>query len=228
MFGEALKSAMKQAGMTQQELADKVGKSRSTLACWVTEERTPSPNDIIAMANILGVDANYLLMGGHMNQEIPVMKAPMIDPKTLNSNTIRVPKIYGLAGCGASGLLDHLEMSNESMFLDMDMLPMGVNKKRIASIRIVGDSMAPYLDENDWAIIQLRNGSDVIPVNGVYLITHGQNVHIKRCAFQADGSCLLISDNQIYPVEKALEGEWDIVGKVVAIVKIGSPMLMRK
>ncbi len=228
MFGEALKSAMKNAGMTQQELADKINRSQSTVAGWVVETRTPPPSDIVAMANILGVDANYLLMGGYKKQDIPMLKAPMIDPKSLNSNTIRVPKIYGLAGCGASGLLEHLKMSNESMDVDIDMLPSGINKKRVASIRIVGDSMQPYLDENDWAIIQLRNGSEVIPVNGVYLITHGQNVHIKRCAFQSDGSCLLISDNQLYPVERALEGEWDIVGKVVAIVKIGTSMLMRK
>jgi len=223
MFGEALKSAMKNAGIKQYELAKRIGKAQSTLACWVAETRTPTPNDIIAMANILGVDANYLLMGGHVNQEIPVIRA-----SETNKNTIRVPKIYGLAGCGASGLLEHLKMSNESMDVDIDMLPTGINKKRVASIRIVGDSMQPYLDENDWAIIQLRNGSEVIPVNGVYLITHGQNVHIKRCAFQSDGSCLLISDNQLYPVERALEGEWDIVGKVVAIVKIGTSMLMRK
>ncbi|NCD11022.1 MAG: helix-turn-helix domain-containing protein [Epsilonproteobacteria bacterium] len=228
MFGQRLKTAMKDAGMTQQDLANKLGKSQSAIAGWAVNTRTPSPSDIVAMANILGVDANYLLMGGAKDESMPVMKAPMMNPKALDSNTIRVPKILGLAGCGASGLLEHLKMSSDSMDIDVDMLPMGVNKKKIASIRIVGDSMSPYLDENDWAIIQLRNGGDVIPVNGVYLITHGQNVHIKRCAFQADGSCLLISDNQIYPVEKALEGEWDIVGKVVALVKIGSPMLMRK
>lgn len=228
MFGQRLKTAMKEAKLTQDKFSKLVGKSQSTVAHWILGSRVPSSADIALMATVLNVDANYLLMGGHKNQDIPIMKAPMIDPKVLDSNTIRVPKILGLAGCGASGLLDHLKMSNDSMNLDVDMLPMGVNKKRIASIRIVGDSMSPYLDENDWAIIQLRNGGDVIPVNGVYLITHGQNVHIKRCAFQADGSCLLISDNQIYPVEKALEGEWDIVGKVIALVKIGSPMLMRK
>lgn len=228
MFGEALKSAMKNADLTQDKFSKLVGKSQSTVAHWILGSRIPSSADIAKMANVLGVDANYLLMGGAKDESVPTLKVPMIDPKSLNSNTIKVPKIYGLAGCGASGLLEHLKMSNESMDVDIDMLPSGINKKRVASIRIVGDSMQPYLDENDWAIIQLRNGSEVIPVNGVYLITHGQNVHIKRCAFQSDGSCLLISDNQLYPVERALEGEWDIVGKVVAIVKIGTSMLMRK
>lgn len=221
MFGQRLKEAIKKAGMTQHQFSKLVGKSQSAVACWIGGRRTPSSSEISNIANALGVDANYLLGGDtSCTIKVPLMK---IEP-----NTIRVPKILGLAGCGASGLLKHLEMSNESMFLDLAILPMGVNKKKIASIRIVGDSMSPYLDENDWAIIQLRNGGEVIPVNGVYLITHGQNVHIKRCAFQADGSCLLISDNQLYPVEKALAGEWDIVGKVVAIVKISSPMLVRK
>ena len=228
MFGQRLKMAMKDVGLTQDKFSKFVGKSQSTVAHWILGSRIPSSADIALMATVLNVDANYLLMGGAKDESMPVMKAPMMNPKALDSNTIRVPKILGLAGCGASGLLEHLKMSSDSMDIDVDMLPMGVNKKKIASIRIVGDSMSPYLEENDWAIIQLRNGGEVIPVNGVYLITHGQNVHIKRCAFQADGSCLLISDNQLYPVEKALAGEWDIVGKVVAIVKISSPMLVRK
>lgn len=138
-------------------------------------------------------------------------------------NTINIPIIESVAGCGASGMLDQLHFSDNSLLIDRTILPDNVNSKDLAIIRIVGDSMEPYLEENDWAVIQLRNSYDVYYVNGIYLVAHGESVQIKRCAFQPDGSCLLISDNQLYPTEKAHAGDWDVVGKIIARIKIGSP-----
>jgi len=148
--------------------------------------------------------------------------------ETFNDKSVNIPIIEALAGCGSAGMLEQLRMSDDKMSIDERLLPSDIVTDKLSMIRIVGDSMMPYLNENDWAIIQMRNGYEVAPVNGVYLITHGENVHIKRCAFQADGSCMLISDNQLYPLETAYAGDWDIVGKVVARLKFGSPMLIKE
>ncbi len=140
-------------------------------------------------------------------------------------NTVNLPIIEALAGCGASGMLDQLKLTEDKMSVDRRIFPPSMPTDNLALIRVVGDSMEPYLEENDWAVIQLKKDLNIVYVNAVYLIAHGDSVQIKRCAFQADGSCALLSDNKNYPPETALAGDWEVVGKVVARIKIGSPML---
>ncbi|MDR2342138.1 MAG: hypothetical protein LBD84_03730 [Campylobacteraceae bacterium] len=66
--------------------------------------------------------------------------------------------------------------STHSSKIDEKVFPSNIEAKDITAIRIVGDSMFPCLDENDWAFIQLRNRHNVVLADGVYLVIHGQNV----------------------------------------------------
>ena len=189
-----------------------ITKSEDAIKKWRQGNSVPKVNELTTISKALDVKISTLFQ-----EETPI-----------NEKSISLPIIEALAGCGSAGMLEQLRMSEDKMSIDERLLPSDIVTDKLSMIRIVGDSMMPYLDENDWAIIQMRNGYDVAPVNGVYLITHGENVHIKRCAFQADGSCMLISDNQLYPLETAYAGDWDIVGKVVARLKFGSPMLIKE
>lgn len=195
--------ALKRMGIT---------KSEDAIKKWRQGNSVPKVSELSIISKALDVKISTLFQ-----EEIPI-----------NEKSISIPIIEALAGCGSAGLLEQLQISDDKMSIDKRLLPRDIITDKLSMIRIVGDSMMPYLDENDWAIIQMRNGYEVTHVNGVYLITHGENVHIKRCAFQADGSCLLISDNPLYPVETAYAGDWDIVGKVVARLKFGSPMLIKE
>ena len=173
-------------------------------------------------AKYFGIDESILIKA---DCRLAVANKIIKDPT--NENTIDIPIIEGLAGCGASGMLEQLYKTDKKMVFDKRIFPQDIISKDMAMIRIVGDSMHPFLEENDWAMIQLRNGYDIVYADSVYLVAHGENVQIKRCHFMADGSCILISDNQLYPPEKAYAGEWDIVGKVVARVKMGSLMQLK-
>ena len=48
-------------GMTQQDLADKMGTTRNQISRWETGARVPDLNDIILLCLILGVTPNELL-----------------------------------------------------------------------------------------------------------------------------------------------------------------------
>ena len=60
-FGTKLKSLRKQAGMTQQELATKLGITKSVVSYYELSERTPSPEVLKDLAIIFHVSADYLL-----------------------------------------------------------------------------------------------------------------------------------------------------------------------
>lgn len=61
MFGEKILEQRKRKGITQQELADALNISRSTLAGYEAENKKPSYKVLVRMAEYFGVTTDYLL-----------------------------------------------------------------------------------------------------------------------------------------------------------------------
>ena len=60
-FGTKLKELRKQSGMTQQQLAEKLGITKSVVSYYELSERTPSPEVLRDLALIFRVSTDYLL-----------------------------------------------------------------------------------------------------------------------------------------------------------------------
>lgn len=60
-FGETLKTLRTNAGMTQTELAKRLGITKSVVSYYELQERTPSPDVLIRLAEIFHVTSDYLL-----------------------------------------------------------------------------------------------------------------------------------------------------------------------
>lgn len=60
---ERIKLMRKQRGMSQEELADRVGVSRQAVSKWESGLNIPDPDKIILLSSVLGVTTDYLLLG---------------------------------------------------------------------------------------------------------------------------------------------------------------------
>lgn len=60
-FGERLKRLRLQEKLTQQQLADRLGITKSVVSYYELQERSPSPEIIIKLASVFHVSADYLL-----------------------------------------------------------------------------------------------------------------------------------------------------------------------
>ena len=60
-FGNRLKELRIQAGMTQQQLATKLGITKSVISFYELRERTPSPEILVELAAEFKVSSDYLL-----------------------------------------------------------------------------------------------------------------------------------------------------------------------
>ena len=60
-FGEKLKEARKEAGLSQEQLAEKITVSRSAIAKWETDKGMPDVNNLKVISQLLGVSVDYLL-----------------------------------------------------------------------------------------------------------------------------------------------------------------------
>ena len=81
-FGKKLKELRKQSGMTQKQLADKLGITKSVVSYYELSERTPSPDVLKNLALIFHVSTDYLL-GVERNKTIDVSDLSDDDAKLL-------------------------------------------------------------------------------------------------------------------------------------------------
>ena len=60
-FGETLKKLRLQENLTQQQLADRLGVTKSVVSYYELSERYPSPEVLIKLASVFHVSTDYLL-----------------------------------------------------------------------------------------------------------------------------------------------------------------------
>ena len=60
-FGEKLRDARKNAGLSQEQIAERLSVSRSAIAKWETDKGMPDITNLKAMSQLLGVSIDYLL-----------------------------------------------------------------------------------------------------------------------------------------------------------------------
>lgn len=63
-LGEKIKEARKQSGLSQEQLSEKLGISRSAVAKWETDKGIPDVENLKALSKLLGVSIDYLLDNG--------------------------------------------------------------------------------------------------------------------------------------------------------------------
>lgn len=63
-LGEKIKEARKQSGLSQEQLSEKLGISRSAVAKWETDKGIPDIENLKALSKLLDVSIDYLLDNG--------------------------------------------------------------------------------------------------------------------------------------------------------------------
>lgn len=79
-FGDKLRVLRTEAGMTQTDLAKRLNITKSVVSYYELQERTPSPDVLIKLADIFHVSTDYLLGINHKK---------MIDVSDLSDEDVR-------------------------------------------------------------------------------------------------------------------------------------------
>ena len=93
-FAERLKEARKAANLSQQALADKIGRTKSTISRWESGERNPKMFEMVELENILGIQARDLMFG---EQEITDTILPKISQVSSELTKPRQEKVLNFA-----------------------------------------------------------------------------------------------------------------------------------
>lgn len=81
-----------------------------------------------------------------------------------------------------------------------------------------GDSMEPTIRSGEVILID-RSQDTLRSADGIWAVTVGDIVQVKRLRPRANGSVEILSDNPAVPPDLAVDGELHVIGRVVAVVR---------
>lgn len=238
-FNDRLKEARNNAGLTQEQLAKKLGLAKSTITGY--EKGTSEPNMITVknLMDILKVDANYLwqdemtgstsliVSSDEWNHIKKLRTLDMYGKKAVNSvlnieyercnyeseiadePMAYIPRVYYSQGASAG----YGEYLIDGMDASEIMLPdTPANRKSDYVINVDGDSMEPTFSDGDKLLVQHTDCVDIGEI-GIFIID-GQS-YVKEY-----GEDRLISHNKNYPdIIPSEYSDFRCVGKVIGVMK---------
>ena len=90
-FGTRLKELRIQAGLTQKQLGELIGVTKSVVSFYELRERTPSPEVLIKLAAVFHVSSDYLL-GIEKGKSLDISGLDIEDEKAVRSIVERLRK----------------------------------------------------------------------------------------------------------------------------------------
>ncbi|MEO3357281.1 helix-turn-helix domain-containing protein [Acinetobacter haemolyticus] len=237
-LGIRLKQLRKEQKLTQQQLADKVGVSKTSVIYWEKDENIPKHESLMLLSNALDCTPEWLLTGGDKSTpSTPSKDEAYFSPVKFtssyeNKNTISIPVHKNVkASCG-DGVANYLEEITGYVEIDPNFLKMlGIQAKpeKLRVIYSIDYSMWPTVSPDSPLFVDITPVDTSLIVNGdVYVFLHNNFLRMKRIfiSYGDEKSVRLQSDNpdkNKYPDEiitKEQLNELSFVGRLEsALVK---------
>ncbi|MDM1019673.1 helix-turn-helix domain-containing protein [Acinetobacter sp. VNK23] len=238
-LGIRLKQLRKNLKLTQQQLADKVGVSKTSIIYWEKDENVPKHESLMALSNALETTPDWLLSGkseaslGLTPSKDEVYISPIRFKSSYeNKNTVRIPIHKDVrASCG-DGAVNFLEEITGYAEIDPDLLKMLGVKTKPEKLRIIYStdySMWPTVAPDSPLFVDTTPVDTTAMISGdVYIFLHSNFLRMKRVfvSYGDEKTVRLQSDNpdkKKYPDEvitKEQLNELSFVGRLEsALVK---------
>lgn len=195
---ERLKILRKREGMTQAEVALKLGVDRSTYAKYESGQSEPNFEMLQKLASLYGASVDFLIGGTSM-------------PSSTGGTWIPV------LGDVAAGIpIEAVENIVDYEEIDSSMASTG----EFFGLRIKGSSMEPRIRDGDVVIV--RRQEDAETSDTAVILVNGDSATVKRIKKDPDGSLWLLPNNPAYDPQHYSPAEIAtlpvrIIGKVVEL-----------
>lgn len=195
---EQLKILRKREGMTQAEVALKLGVDRSTYAKYESGQSEPNFEMLQKLASLYGASVDFLIGGTSM-------------PSSTGGTWIPV------LGDVAAGIpIEAVENIVDYEEIDSSMASTG----EFFGLRIKGSSMEPRIRDGDVVIV--RRQEDAETSDTAVILVNGDSATVKRIKKDPDGSLWLLPNNPAYDPQHYSPAEIAtlpvrIIGKVVEL-----------
>lgn len=213
-----IKQLREELGYTQQELADKLKKAKSTIAMYENETRKPSLKVLKQLSNIFDCSVDYILgisekREKNNDSELVINKDHIYEAllKIANRDNKRLLPVLGTVKAG----YNYLAEENVIDYIDPSMNI--TDPENYFGLVVKGDSMAPLFDEGDYLIVHKLDGEFSTNDIGIVLI-NGDEATVKKVV-KTDTGIELHAFNPYYPPKKFTYEEMEkLPVKVIGVV----------
>lgn len=219
-------------GMTEQQLADRVGVTRAAVQQWEREGGTaPRRTKQADVAAALGISLSELL-GAETGAMLPTpahkpSNVANTEPSSLvpaptpapGDAIVRVPVLANAGSMGTGNDLLHDDVLVGQIDLSEQWLLRRIKPTSPQALRFIhayGDSMSPTFEDGDVLLVD-TGMRDPKAIDGVYVMAANGRLYVKRVRQRLDGSVEISSDNANVKTVDVLNGgsAIDVLGRVV-------------
>jgi transcriptional regulator with XRE-family HTH domain len=229
-LAQMLEKLLKDKGLKQKVLAERLGIKPSSVNQWVKGTSRPDPSRLAQIAQELGVTVDDLLGGS-----LPVVEHGRGEFSTGNVGSVKVniPELYTLIpflSAKAQTQLPTMQFENCNPIIE-ETFPVLIStfssSDRQLAIEIVGDSMEPEIKNGAIVLAERINANDIkYESGGVYAVMYANRFVIKRIKTNDINSLktlTLWSDNERYGhitiAAEDISCMWKVLMKVSEVVR---------
>lgn len=234
-FGQRLKEARTEAGITQPQLAKLVGIAQPTISN-IESGRNQGSGEVTALARALGVFPDWLAegrgpkrKGGGEPDGLPPGLIPIAvwehEGELPPGDFIKVPRldVRLSAGHGREVVEIDLLKDRPQVFRAEWVRGMRVKPSRLASMYADGDSMEPRICDRDSLLVD--TSQNTVADGKVYALMYAGETRVKRLYKRVDGGIVIVSDNERnYPKLEVPADQMEhvrIIGRVIHVQGTG-------
>lgn len=218
-LGTRLKNLRKAKKLTQQQLADAIGVSKTSVIYWEKDENVPKHESVVALERILNTTSAHLLYGATQIEDWD--SDTPLEPDEVE---ITFYKDFKLS-CGSGALNEAL--INEKRRLRISRITLdrrGIYRDRVFATTAKDNSMSPEIKDGDTVYVdQSRN---YIKDGKVFAIEHGELFRCKRLYNMPNGGVRIVSDNkeeypeEILTAEQIEQQRFSVIGWIFKIDRL--------
>lgn len=234
-FAARLRAALARSGMTQADLARKVGISAATVSLWLSADADPSKiraTNLQAVALTLDTTPEWLLTGaaGSVMESGSAYGTDAMgrivswsNPADLPAGRyVVLPRLAAFLSAGNGSTMEGEPEThpNGQAFRSDFIAKVGWHVDTHYTFRVRGDSMAPGIPDGSAVVIDVRQKD--VQSGAIYAVRMGADVLLKRLLLLPNGLVRVASDNTS-PAYAAIDVQPDdlkIIGRAVHLATL--------
>lgn len=185
-FSSNLKFLRESKNLSQSKLAELIGVNQTTIARWEDDNRVPTIDNAIDVADALGIPLPDLL-----GKDLKFDNGEIVD---ISSNMIKIP-VYGTIKAG-------IPIESQTDITEYVEIPKEWTKggKSFYGIKISGDSMYPKYDEGDIVIFEYIQDFETANGKDCAIMINGSESTFKKVLLNEQGIVLQPYNLGVYDV----------------------------
>lgn len=200
------------------KFSDVTGVAKDMIYSYLNGSSTPGGAKLLEIANATGVSMDWLAgrPGAareygerHMLESVSACVAEV-------SGLLPVPLYEIAAATGGEAQLVERADAEKWLWISSSWADR-YGQSNLAFIKTLGDSMMPTIEPGN---LVLFNQAEKSRGEGVRVVRLDEGLVIKRCEPRPKGGVCMVSDNDIYKPFTAAAGEFEIIGSVLATIKM--------